>query len=85
MKLIDNWRDAWRMLSVQVAALAVVWGALPIDQQAAILALFGVGPERVPLVIGLAVIVVRIISQQKTEADATTQRAGGPGGPTGPV
>jgi len=53
MKLIDNWRQAWRMLSVQVAILAIVWGALPVDQQAAILALFGVGPERVPLVIDL--------------------------------
>ena len=68
MKLIDNWRDAWRMLSVQVAALAVVWGALPIDQQAAILALFGVGPERVPLVIGLAVIVARVVSQRPPPA-----------------
>ena len=85
MKLIEDWRQAWRMLSVQVASLAIVWGALPVDQQAAILALFGVGPERVPLVIGLAVIVARIISQQKADADAATQRAGGPGGPTGPV
>lgn len=83
MKLIPEWRQAWRMLSVQVASLAIVWGALPVDQQAAILALFGVGPERVPLFIGLAVIVARVVSQQK--ADAATQRAGGPGGPTGPV
>ena len=64
MKLIEDWRQAWRMLSVQVASLAIVWGALPIDQQAAILALFGVGPERVPLVIGLAVIVARVVSQR---------------------
>jgi len=68
MKLIDNWRDAWRMLSVQVATLAIVWGALPVDQQAAILALFGVGPERVPLVIGLAVIVARVVSQRPPPA-----------------
>ena len=54
MKLIPEWRQAWRMLSVQVASLAIVWGALPVDQQAAILALFGVGPERVPLFFGLA-------------------------------
>jgi len=47
MKLIPEWRQAWRMLSVQVASLAIAWGALPVDQQAAILALFGVGPERV--------------------------------------
>lgn len=85
MKLIEDWRQAWRLLSVQVASLAIVWGALPVDQQAAILALFGVGPERVPLVIGLAVIVARVVSQQQTDASAAAQRAGGPGGPTGPV
>lgn len=85
MKLIPDWRQAWRMLSVQVASLAIVWGALPVDQQAAILALFGVGPERVPLFIGLAVIVARVVSQQQTDASAAAQRAGGPGGPTGPV
>lgn len=68
MKLIENWRSAWRMLSVQVATLAIVWGALPVDQQAAILALFGVGPERVPLVLGLAVIVARVVSQPTTRA-----------------
>lgn len=68
MKLIENWRSAWRMLSVQVATLAIVWGALPVDQQAAILALFGVGPERVPLVLGLAVILARVVSQPATRA-----------------
>lgn len=63
MKLIDDWRRAWRYLSVQIAGLAVVWGALPPDQQAALLGLFGIGPERVPLVIGLAVIVARLLNQ----------------------
>ncbi len=85
MKLIPDWRQAWRMFSVQVAGLAIVWGALPVDQQAAILALFGVGPERVPLFIGLAVIVACVVSQQQADASAAAQRAGGPGGPTGPV
>ena len=85
MKLIPDWRQAWRMLSVQVASLAIVWGALPVDQQAAILALFGVGPERVPLFISLAVIVARVVSQQQADASAAAQRAGGPGGPTEPV
>ena len=30
-KLIPNWRRAWRMFSVQVAAVAVAWGAMPPD------------------------------------------------------
>ena len=65
MILIPEWRRAWRMLSVQVAGLAVVWGTLPADQQAAILALVGVGPERIPALLGLAVIVGRLIDQPK--------------------
>ena len=66
MILIPEWRRAWRMLSVQVAGLAVVWGTLPADQQAAILALVGVGHERIPALLGLAVIVGRLIDQPKT-------------------
>ena len=34
MKLIDNWRQAWRMLSMIFSALAVAWLALPADAQA---------------------------------------------------
>lgn len=63
--LIPDWRRAWRMLSVQVAAVAVVWGSLPPEQQAAILSLLGVGPERIPALLGLAVIVGRVIDQPK--------------------
>ena len=35
MKLIPNWKRAHRMLSVQVASIAVLFGSLPADQQAA--------------------------------------------------
>lgn len=63
MKLIPNARSAWRMLSVQVAGLAVIFGALPVDQQSAILSLLGIGPERIPAVLGLAVIVARLVKQ----------------------
>lgn len=64
-RLIPNARSAWRMLSVQIAAAAVLFGALPADQQAAILALLGVGPERIPALMGLAVILARLIDQPK--------------------
>jgi len=66
MKLIPNANRAWRMLSVQIAALAVVFGALPVDQQSAILAWLGVGPERIPAVVGALVIFTRLIDQPKT-------------------
>lgn len=65
MKPIPNWRRAWRMASVQVAGAAVLFGALPADQQAALLALVGIGPERVPALMGLAVLVARLIDQPR--------------------
>lgn len=70
MKLIHNWRRAWRMASVQVAGLAVAWGLLPPDQQAALLAFVGIGPERVPAVLGLLVLAGRLIDQPKARGDA---------------
>ncbi len=39
MRLIPEWRKAWRMLSVQFAALAVLWLSLPEQQQVKILTL----------------------------------------------
>ena len=71
-KLIPNARSAWRMLSVQIAAVAVLFGALPLDQQAAILALLGVGPERIPSLMGLAFILARVIDQPCVRGDEPT-------------
>ncbi len=65
MTLIPQWKRAWRMLSVQIAGLAVVWGTLPTDMQAAVLGLLGVGPERVPAILGVLLIVARVIDQPK--------------------
>lgn len=67
MKLIPQWRRAWRMASVQVATLAVVFGSLPADTQAQVLDLVGVPPGRVPAIIGLLLIVSRIVAQPKAE------------------
>lgn len=64
-RLIPEARRAWRMMSVQVAAGAVLFGALPPDQQAAILAWLGLGPERIPAVIGALFIVTRLVDQPK--------------------
>ena len=66
MKAIESWRQSWRMLSVQVAAVAVAWSAMPADAQAAVLGVLGVGPERIPGILGLLVIVARLIDQPKT-------------------
>ena len=66
MLLIPNWRKAWRMASVQVAAAAVAWGALAPDVQASILAAVGVPSERVPAILGLLLLLARLIDQPKT-------------------
>ena len=67
MKLIPDASRAWRLWSVRIAGLAVIIGALPVDQQAAILSLVGIGPERIPAVMGLAVIVARLCHQPGIE------------------
>ena len=72
MTLIPNWRSAWRMASVQISLLAVLFAALPADQQAAILALLGLAPERIPGVLGLAVILARVIDQPRVRGDEPT-------------
>jgi len=40
---------------------------MPADAQAAVLGVLGVGPERVPGIMGLLVIVARLIDQPKTK------------------
>jgi hypothetical protein len=66
MKLIPNARSAWRMLSVRVAATAVAFGTLDPVSQAGILSMLHISPERLPAIMGLAIIVARLIDQPKT-------------------
>lgn len=54
------------MLSMWVAALSVAWGATPVDLQMAVLAAVGVGPERVPAVLGLLFVLARLVDQPGT-------------------
>ena len=63
MKPIPEIRNAWRMLSVQVAAVAIAWGAMPTDLQSAVLAAVGVPAERVPAVFGLLFLIGRLVAQ----------------------
>jgi hypothetical protein len=65
-KLIDNWRRAWRMATVQIATAAVAWGSLPEDTQASILDFIGVPEQRVPAILGVLLIVARLIDQPHT-------------------
>jgi hypothetical protein len=63
VKLIPNWRRAWRMLTVQIGVLAVVWVALPAATQEHVLAALGVPREALPAILGVLVIVARLIAQ----------------------
>lgn len=67
MKLVDNWKRAHRMLSVQIASAAVLFGSLPAEQQAAILGVVGITPERIPAALGLLFIVGRLVNQPKAQ------------------
>jgi hypothetical protein len=67
VKPIPEWRQAWRFASVQVASAAAVFGLLPADQQAAVLEWIGLGPERLPLVLGLLFLVSRLWAQKDHE------------------
>jgi hypothetical protein len=65
MTLIPNWRRAWRMASVQIAGVAVVFGSLPPAAQAAVLDLVGVPASRVPAILGLLFLAGRMVAQPK--------------------
>ena len=36
MKLVPNWRAAWKWFSVQAIALAAIWEGMPLDARAVI-------------------------------------------------
>jgi hypothetical protein len=62
MKLIPEARNAWRFLSMQVATVAIVFGTLPADTQAAMLDAIGVPANRVPVVLGALFMLARLVS-----------------------
>lgn len=61
--LTENWRKLWRAASMHVATVAVLFGTLPSDSQAAILGALGIEPSRVPLALGLAFMAARVLRQ----------------------
>lgn len=65
MKLIPQWRRAWRMFSVQVSAVIVAWVALPVEQQEALAGLVGITPDAVPGVLAAIAILGRMVDQPK--------------------
>lgn len=70
MRLIENWRRAWRMASVQLAGVIVAWSSLPPEAQAAAVGVIGVPAERVPGILAVLLIAARLIDQPKTRGKA---------------
>ena len=68
MKLIPNWRRAWRMLSMQFGAVAVVWLALPADAQSTVLRLLPwMTEERMAGALILLAMIGRLVAQPKVQ------------------
>jgi hypothetical protein len=68
VKLIPEARKAWRMFSVQMASIILIWSTLPADSQAAVLGLVGVPSDAVTGILAVLVILGRLIDQPKTRA-----------------
>ncbi len=66
--LIDNWREAPKMLSFWACWLAIAWGTLSLGDQTAILEWAGIPQERVPAVIGGLVLLARFIKQKSVSS-----------------
>ena len=69
MRLIPNYRRAWRMASVQIAAVIAAWAVLPPEAQAAAVGLIGVPPDKVPAILAVLLIVARLIDQPRARGD----------------
>ena len=67
MRLVENWRRAPRMLSVQMGLLVTVWGMTSADTQTVLMAFVGVPADKVPALLGLFVIIGRMIDQKSTK------------------
>jgi hypothetical protein len=70
--LIEDWKKAWRFISVQISAAAsmglMAWVALPDDQQHAILGAIGLNtPAYFAIAAFAAVVLGRIIAQKPKE------------------
>jgi len=65
LERIPDWRGAWRYASVQIAAVAAIFGMLTPETQTAILDLLGLPPERLPAVLGILFIVARLTQKRE--------------------
>lgn len=66
MKLIPEWRRAWRMLSMIFSGLALAWLALPVEAQQTVLRMLpGMTEERMAGALILLAMIGRLVAQPK--------------------
>jgi hypothetical protein len=68
--LVEDWRDAWKWLSVQFSTFLIIWASIPEKQQDAVLGLLGLDQNKLMGLMGVAIIVGRLIQQQQAKVPA---------------
>ena len=68
--LIADWRESWKWLSVQISTLLIIWASLPEAQQSAILSLVGLDQNKLVGLMGVAIIIGRLVAQNRQPAPA---------------
>jgi hypothetical protein len=71
MRLVENWKEAYKWFSVQLITVALIWTTLPQETQQHILVLVPdvVEPYIVAILL-LAAVVGRVVDQKKVKEDA---------------
>jgi hypothetical protein len=71
LKLVEDWKNAWKWLSVQFATLLLVWTTLDTDTQATVVSgiasVIGINVP-IPMVLAVMIIVGRLVAQSKGPA-----------------
>lgn len=64
VRLVDNWRQAWRFWSARVCLAAVAFGSLTREDQQALLDAIRLPEHRVALVLGVVGLITRMVYQR---------------------
>ena len=78
MPVIDNVNKAYRMITMQIATGAVVFGLLPEAEQLSILALLHIPQSYVPAVLGIAFMWGRLVKQPGVSTTSESPPVGAP-------
>lgn len=69
MKLIPEWRRAWRFWSARLIAALIAWTLLPAEQQVLLVQWAGADPDQVPTVLAALALLSRLIDQPGARGD----------------